>query len=505
MLEVIFAVVAFVIAIGVLVSVHEFGHFWVARRLGFKVLRFSVGFGRPLLRWRERGPGEQSRRFTRIPSTRPLPTQGASTETSSSPPTEYWLSSIPLGGYVKLLDEREGPVPAEDAHRAFNRRPVPHRIAVLLAGPGFNFLFAIVAYWLMFVGGVPGVKAIVGPVAAGSIAAEAGLVQDQEIIAVGDRETPTWESAVLGILDELLADGLIDFTVREPGGAVRLIELDVRGREAELTEPEALFVGLGFEPGPIRPAVLGELTPGLAAERAGLRPGDRVLRLDGQAINRFSELVDAVRVRPGETVTALVERSGRELIVEIEIGEVFSQGEELTVEVESGEVVSQGEGQGERRGLIGAAENVEVLRAIAASVATTERYGVLEALPKGVAKTWEMSALTVRMLGRMVIGDVSVRNISGPINIAAYAGDSARAGLGSFLSFLSIVSISLGILNLLPVPLLDGGQIVYQLAEVVKGSPLSERAMIFGQQFGLLLLVVLMSFAFYNDLSRIFG
>ena len=505
MLEVIFAVVAFVIAIGVLVSVHEFGHFWVARRLGFKVLRFSVGFGRPLLRWREREPGEQSRRFTRIPSTRPLPTPGASTETSSSPPTEYWLSSIPLGGYVKLLDEREGPVPAEDAHLAFNRRPVPHRIAVLLAGPGFNFLFAIVAYWLMFVGGVPGVKAIVGPVAAGSIAAEAGLVQDQEIIAVGDRETLTWESAVLGILDELLADGLIDFTVREPGGAVRLVELDVRGREAELTEPEALFVGLGFEPGPVRPAVLGELTPGLAAERAGLRPGDRVLRLDGQAINRFSELVDAVRVRPGETVTALVERSGRELIVEIEIGEVFSQGEELTVEVESGEVVSQGEGQGERRGLIGAAENVEVLRAIAASVSITERYGVLEALPKGVAKTWEMSALTVRMLGRMVIGDVSVRNISGPINIAAYAGDSARAGLGSFLSFLSIVSISLGILNLLPVPLLDGGQIVYQLAEVVKGSPLSERAMIFGQQFGLLLLVVLMSFAFYNDLSRIFG
>ena len=505
MLEVIVAVVAFVIAIGVLVSVHEFGHFWVARRLGFKVLRFSVGFGRPLIRWRERGPGERSRRFTRIPSTQPLPAQGATTATSSSPPTEYWLSSIPLGGYVKLLDEREGPVPAEDAHRAFNRRPIPHRIAVLLAGPGFNFLFAIVAYWLMFVAGVPGVKAIVGPVAAGSLAAEAGLLQDQEIIAVGDRETTTWESAVLGILDELLADGLIDFTVREPGGAVRLVELDVRGREAELTEPEALFVGLGFEPGPVRPAVLGELTPGLAAERAGLRPGDRVLSLDGQAINRFSELVDAVRVRPGETVTALVERSGRELTVEIEIGEVFTQGEDLTVEVESGEVVRLGEGQGERRGLIGAAENIEVLRAIAASVATTERYGVLEALPKGVAKTWDMSALTVRMLGRMVIGDVSVRNISGPINIAAYAGDSARAGLGSFLSFLSIVSISLGILNLLPVPLLDGGQIVYQLAEVVKGSPLSERAMIFGQQFGLLLLVVLMSFAFYNDLSRIFG
>jgi regulator of sigma E protease len=489
MLEVIFAIVAFVFAIGVLVSVHEFGHFWVARRLGFKVLRFSVGFGRPLLRWQEREPGERSRRLTRIPSTQPLPAREATAVSLSSPPTEYWLSSIPLGGYVKLLDEREGPVPAQDAHRAFTRRPVPHRIAVLLAGPGFNFLFAIVAYWLMFVGGVPGVKAIIGTVAEGSLAAEAGLLQDQEIVAIGDRETPTWDAAILGILDELLTDGLLEFTVREPSGATRLIELDVRGREAELTEPGALFVGLGFEPGPIRPAVLGDLTPGLAAERAGLRPGDRVLLLDGQVINGFTELVDAVRARPGETVTALVERSGRELTVQIEIGEVFSQGE----------------GQGERRGLIGAAENVDVLRAIADSAATTERYGVLAALPKGLAKTWEMSALTVRMLGRMIVGDVSVRNISGPINIAAYAGDSARAGLGSFLSFLSIVSISLGILNLLPVPLLDGGQIVYQLAEVVKGSPLSERAMIFGQQFGLLLLVVLMSFAFYNDLSRIFG
>ena len=501
MFEVVIAIIAFVFAIGVLVSVHEFGHFWVARRLGFKVLRFSVGFGRPLIRWREREPGEQSRGLIRIPSSQPLPAKEPTAAELRSPPTEYWLSSIPLGGYVKLLDEREGPVPAQDAHLAFTRRPVPHRIAVLLAGPGFNFLFAIVAYWLMFVGGVPGVKAIIGMVAEGSIAAEAGLLQDQEIIAIGDRATPTWDAAVFGILDELLTDGLIDFTVREPGGAIRLIELDVRGREAELTEPGDLFVGLGFEPGPVRPAVLGELTPGLAAERAGLRPGDRVLQLDGQVINRFTELVDAVRARPGETVTALVERSGRELTVEIEIGEVFSQGEELTTEVESGETVRRGE----RRGIIGAAENVDVLRAIAENAATTERYGVLEAFPKGLAKTWEMSALTVRMLGRMITGDVSVRNISGPINIAAYAGDSARAGLGSFLSFLSIVSISLGILNLLPVPLLDGGQIVYQLAEVVKGSPLSERAMIFGQQIGLLLLVVLMSFAFYNDLSRIFG
>ena len=485
MFEVLFAIIAFIFAIGVLVSVHEFGHFWVGRQLGFKVLRFSVGFGRPLIRWQEREAGERSWRLKRIPATQPLASQDASDASVRSPPTEYWLSSIPLGGYVKFLDEREGPVPAEDAHRAFARRPIPHRIAVLLAGPGFNFLFAIFAYWLMFVGGVPGIKAIVGPVAEGSIAAAAGLLQDQEIIAVGERDTPTWNAAVLGILDELLTDGLIDLTVREPGGATRRIELDIRGREAELTEPGALLAGLGFEPGPIRPAVLGELTPGLAAERAGLQSGDRVLLLDGQVIDRFTGLVDAVAARPGETVNIRVERAGEELTLVIEIGEDFSQGE--------------------RRGLIGAAENVDVLQAISANALTTERYGVLEALPKGLAKTWEMSALTVRMLGRMLIGDVSIRNISGPINIAAYAGDSARAGFGPFLSFLSIVSISLGILNLLPVPLLDGGQIVYQLVEAVKGSPLSERAMIIGQQFGILLLVVLMSVAFYNDLSRIFG
>lgn len=486
MIEFLSAIIAFLVAIGVLVTIHEFGHFYVARRLGFKVLRFSIGFGKPLMRWRER----DSAQVMRIPQRITAAVQSsAEQEPTAATPTEYWLSSIPLGGYVKLLDEREAPVPREDAHRAFNRRPVPHRIAVLLAGPGFNFLFAIVAYWLMFVSGVPGIKAIVGPVTPGTVAAEAGLLVDEQIIAVGGHSTETWESAVLGILDELLADGLINFTVRDSNGRTRPVELDVRGREAELTEPEGLFVGLGFEPGPIRPAVLGELREGFAAERAGLRSGDRVLALDGQPVNQFSELVEVVRDRPGKLVTVVVDRLGKEFTLEMEIGDAAVEGGV----------------PGERRGLIGAGENPDVIRAIAANASTTERYGVFAAVPKGIAKTWEMSELTVRMLGRMITGDVSVRNISGPINIASYAGDSARAGLGAFLSFLSIVSISLGILNLLPVPLLDGGQIVYQLAEAVKGSPLSERSMVFGQQVGFLLLAVLMSFAFYNDISRILG
>ncbi len=479
MIDFLLSIVAFIVAIGVLVSVHEFGHFWVARRLGFKVLRFSVGFGRPLLRWRGREPGEAASRL----SARRLP-QNA--EPNVSDATEYWLSSIPLGGYVKLLDEREGPVPAADRHRAFNRRPVWQRIAVLLAGPGFNFLFAIVAYWLMFVAGVPGTVAIVGTVSPGSPAAIAGLRAEDQILRVGERDTPTLETAALAIVDELLADGVIDLTVRGRSGSSRLVDIDVRGREAELTEPGALFDGLGFQPGPVLPASVGELTAGGAAEAAGFEVGDRIVGVEGLPMASWSEWVDYVRARPEQAVAVTVVRDGREVELPLVIEAVTDA---------DGEVV----------GRAGMVVDLALAREIAQGAQTTQRYGLFAALPRGVAKTWEISTLTLRMLGRMIVGDVSVRNLSGPINIAAYAGDSAQAGFGAFLSFLAVVSVSLGILNLLPVPLLDGGQIVYQLVELVKGSPLSERAMAFGQQIGVLLLIVLMSFAFYNDLSRIFG
>ncbi len=454
LIDIAISVLAFVVAIGVLVAVHEFGHYWVARRLGFRVLRFSIGFGRPLARW-------QGKDADRV---------------------EYWLSAIPLGGYVKMLDEHEGPVDESERHRAFNRRPVPHRIAVLLAGPGFNFLFAILAYWALFVTGVPGITPVVGTVAEGSVAAEAGLVQDDEILRVGGRETSTWEHALLAILDELLSDGRIELDVRQADGGTREVLLDVRGRSSELTEPDALFDGLGFQPGPVRPPRVESAEPGSPADTAGLRAGDRIVRGDGQRIDSWGQLVEFVRARPGETVEITVERDGREVTMPLTIGSV--------------------EANGERFGRIGVpaptlpAETLEQLQA-------EQRYGVIAAVPRSFVKTWEMTALTVRMLGRMVVGDVSLRNVSGPISIADYAGDYAVAGLSAFLSFLALVSISLGIMNLLPIPILDGGQIVNQLIEWVKGSPLSDRALALGQQLGIAFLIVLMSFVFYNDIARL--
>jgi regulator of sigma E protease len=451
------SVLAFIVAIGVLVSVHEFGHFWVARRLGFKVLRFSIGFGRPIASWRGRAPDF----------------------------TEYWLSAIPLGGYVKMLDEREGPVQSVERDRAFNQRPIWQRILVLLAGPGFNFLFAIVAYWVMFATGVPGLKPVVGAVAVDSVAARAGVQASDEIEAVGARAVETWEGATLAIFEELLDDGRIDLKLREPSGDIKDVSLDVRGREAELTEPSALFAGLGIRPGPVVPAVVGAITPDSVAERAGLRVDDEVLQADGEPIRGWEEWVEFIRQRPGQAVSLEIRRDGRELTLPLTIGSVEEGG--VTI------------------GRIGASRLTELPVELLERLRAEERYGVLEALPRGIDKTWEMTSLTLKMLGHMVIGDVSLKNMSGPITIAAVAGESAQAGLSAFFNFLAVVSISLGIINLVPIPLLDGGQVLYQIVEWIKGSPLSERALAVGQQIGVFFLIVLMSFVFYNDLTRIFG
>lgn len=458
MLDLAIKILAFIAAISVLVAVHEYGHFWVAHKLGFKVERFSIGFGKAIARW------------------------------TGGPPDhiEYQVAAIPLGGYVKLLDERDDDnVHPDHVHRAFNRRPIPDRIAVLAAGPAFNFLFAIIAFWAMFLVGIPGTKPIVMGVEEGSTAAEAGLLLDDEILSVGGQAVETWESATFAILDEVLGDGIVELeVVGGAGGGTRLVSLDVRGREAELTEPEGPLPGLGIRSRPMLPAVVGELEPGLAAERAGFAVGDRIAEIDGEPVEGFSALARRVRALPGQDVIFTVVRDGRSIDIPVTVS---------TVEVE-----------GETIGRIGVGPITAWPPELIERMRSEQRFGVVEGFGRGVEKTWEMSALTVRMLVSMVVGQVSLRNMSGPIMIADYAGDMAQAGLSAFLNFLGVISISLGILNLLPIPLLDGGQIIYQIAEWIKGRPLSERALVFGQQIGILFFIVLMSFVFYNDLTRVF-
>jgi regulator of sigma E protease len=449
-------VLAFLVAIGVLVAVHEYGHFWMARRMGIRVLRYSIGFGKVL--WSRRGKDQ----------------------------VEYAISAIPLGGYVKLLDEREGPVAPAIVHEAYNRKPVWRRILVLLAGPFANFLFASVAYWILFVVGIPALKPVIGDVKADSVAARAGLQSGDAIVGVGGQPVSTREGAVLAVLDRLMDGTPIELQVRgdEGAGGARSVSLDVAGDRRALTEPGALLPGLGFDFWyPTVPTEIGTIVPDSPAARAKLQVGDRIVAVDGEPVADFSQLVRRVQPNPGRTLTFTIERAGDELDVPIEV-EAQRDGERLV-------------------GRIGI-QPVQSL-SVPEDMRSIERYGVFAATGRAVAKTWDMSVLTVRMIWNVATGDVSVKNLSGPINIAEYAGFSARQGILSFLSFLAIVSVSLFVLNLLPIPILDGGQVVYQVAELVKGSPLSERAQAVGQQIGILLLLVLMSFAFYNDLSRLFS
>ncbi len=441
---------SFVVAISVLVAIHEFGHYIVGRWAGMKVLRFSIGFGKPI--WSRRAGKDD---------------------------TEYCIASIPLGGYVKFLDSREGPVDVEDEGRAFNHRPIPHRIAVLFAGPLFNFLFAILAYWVLFMPGVMVLKPAVGEVTPGSYADQAGLRYGDKIVAVDDEHVHDWEGALVAILDTMVSTGQVPLALEDESGGQRRATINVGDDRTRLTEPGLLFEGLGFEVWEPR-AVVHTLTEGEAAAGAGLRVGDRITALNEVTIGSWYDLQEFVQANPGKAVTVEYERYGSPGTLDLTLG---SSGEaEAAVGVIG----------------VGIAPFVDEFYA-------RRTYSPFESLSAAINKTWSSTLFTVRMLGRMVTGDVSIKNISGPINIAQFAGESAERGFSYFLGFLAIISISLGVLNLLPIPVLDGGQIVYQLAEGVKGSPLTERAQILGQQIGILALLLLMSFAFYNDIARILG
>ena len=455
MIEILTSILAFILALGLLVAVHEYGHFWVARKLGVKVLRFCLGFGKPL--WSKTvGPDQ----------------------------VEYAIAAIPLGGYVKLLDEREGPVAESEKHRAFNNQTTGVRIAILAAGPLFNFIFAIAAYWLMFVTGVTTLKPVIGAVESGSLAAEAGVLAGDEIVSVDGKDTASMMAAQLGILDTLVANGRIPMTVRGEDGRSRSVLIEIDGEKRSFTEPGELFPRLGMAPWrPLLPPLIADVTAGGSAEQSGLMSGDLIVSADGLPVKDWREWVDFVRSRPGGVVALEIERDGSSQSLALQIG---------TADTDEGRI-----------GRIGA--GVRVPDDLYDGILTEQRLGPIDSLGEAVSRSWEMSSLTVRLIYRMLRGDVSAKNISGPINIAQVAGYTARAGLASFLNFLAIVSISLGILNLLPVPMLDGGQIAYQIAEVVKGSPVSERAQMLGQQVGIALLLILMSFAFYNDIANLAG
>jgi len=448
----------FIVAVSLLVTVHEYGHYWVARRLGFKVLRFSVGFGRPLLK-----------------------------RVAGADRTEYVVAAIPLGGYVKLLDEREGNVAPAELHRAFTRRPVWQRICVLLAGPGFNFGFAILLLWgMLWAAGITEVRAVVGEVRADSPAAEAGLTSGEEIIAIGTDPVGGQRDVVFGLLDALSGSGTAALTLRDPEGATRQATLTVSDPEARrrLTEPELLFDGIGFQfwQPPI-PAVVGTATPGGPAGQAGLRAGDRIVAVDGERIGDFRDLVARISAAPGQSVAIGYVRDGSEASVRLTIGSDTVDGRTV--------------GRIQVTPAAGARYPDEMLRHTDLSA--------LAALGAAGREAWDMTVLQARLFSRMLLGQVSLKNLSGPLSIAEYAGESAAAGVGAFLGFLVLISLSLGFLNLLPIPILDGGQIVFQLIEGVKGSPLSDRAQALGQQLGILLLLLLMGVALFNDFARQLG
>ena len=448
---------AFLLAIGILISAHEYGHFWVARRLGFKVLRFSIGFGKPI--WLRKGRDG----------------------------VEYALGAIPLGGYVRLADEREAPVADADLSRAFNRRPVWQRVLVLVAGAGANFLFAILAYWLLFMHGIPGTKPVLGAVRADSLAAHAGLKAGDEIARIGGRRVATREAVVLELIGDVTDDGRIVLTVVRAGAEHETTIVVPPEQRRAMTERDGLSSGLGFEwSAPHYTAVLGPVQPDGAAAAAGLKAGDRILAADGHPVGDYNDFRDLVRARAGTPVTV----------------EVLRGVSHLSIPVTPRAKPDPSNRTGPAVGQIGVepagrAEFPPEMR-------TVERYGPLAAIGAAVDATASKSALTLKLLWRMLTGRVSIKNVSGPIGIATYAGVSALEGPATYLEFLALISISLGVLNLLPVPILDGGQVVYQLAEAIGGRPLPERIQILGQQLGIVLLVLLMSLAFYNDITARF-
>lgn len=444
-------ILAFIVAVSIIVTVHEFGHYWVAKKLGVKVLRFSVGFGKPLFK-----------------------------KLAGKDNTEYVIASVPLGGYVKMLDEREGEVQASDLPRAFNRQPVWKRFAIVSAGPIFNFIFAVFAYWVTFVVGVDGIRPTVGDVLTDSIADQAQIKPNESFISVGSVPVQTWQQTTIQLLDKALKHGTVNATLLSEDSSEKVVSLDLSDTKKLLSEGH-LLEKIGITPWRYQyKPIFGELSSGVA-KSAGIQSGDRVISVDGNQIETWVELVKYIQAKAGVSIELVVERNTEQLSFQL--------------------MPEPNEQDGKTIGRIGAYPFVDEEQLNAQRV--TVRYGPIKALSKGVLETWNYSILTLKLLGKLLTGEASLKNISGPITIAEYAGVSAALGFSAFVGALAFISIAIGVLNLLPIPVLDGGHLFYYIIEIIKGSPVSEQFEAMGQRIGIVMLAGLMGLAFYNDIHRL--
>ena len=473
MIEFLQSVLALIVTISILVTVHEFGHFYVAKKCGVHVERFSVGFGKVLVRLQGKPPKVDNA----------YATQGAHT-VSNAPlaGAEYCIAMIPLGGYVKMLDERDTFVADDLLDFAFNRKPLWQRTLIVAAGPLANFILAFFVYWSLFVAGVSGVAPILGEPAPGSAAERAGLKAGIEILRVDDKATGTWSEVNLALFDRLGDSGAIKMIVRTEAGLdnVQTLSLPIARFLAGEDEPRpATALGLGLMQ-PVFAPILGEVSAGSPAETGGLKAGDQVILADGIALDAWSDFVALVQARAGQRISLRVKRGQSDLYLEV-----------------TPEAVATSEGT---IGRIGVALGPQQWPS---SMQRLTRAPFYTAWLPALDKTYEMTRFTFESIGKMIQGLVSTRNLSGPITIAKIANQTAGNGLESFLGFIALVSISLGVLNLLPIPMLDGGHLLYFLIEGVTGKPVSEQIQTWGLQIGMVFLVGIMMLAFYNDLLRL--
>ncbi|CAR44506.1 TPA: sigma E protease regulator RseP [Proteus mirabilis] len=442
---------AFIIVLGILITVHEFGHFWVARRCGVYVERFSIGFGKAI--WRK----------------------------TDKHGTEFVVAWIPLGGYVKMLDERVAEVAPERRHLAFNNKTVGQRAAIVAAGPIANFLLAIVAYWLVFMIGVPALKPIIADIRPDSIAEQAKLTPGMELKSVAGIETPDQNAVRLALVSKIGAKE-VTFVVTQPNSlseSENILNLQQWNFDPERQDP---IVSLGIMPvGARLDSKVVEVTPDSAAEKAGLQAGDRIVKVDGQPIDTWHPFTYFVRQSPNKTLEVLVERNGASLVLNIT---------PTAIALKDGSEVGQ---VGAKLQVLPPDEQYLIM----------QQYNPFSALYEASDKTWQLMGLTVKMIGKLVVGDVKLTNLSGPVSIAKGAGMSADSGFVYYLMFIALISVNLGIINLFPLPVLDGGHLLFLVIEKIKGGPVSERVQDVCYRFGVMALMLLMGLALFNDFSRL--